>query len=273
MPWSQKVYFYFISLLSWVLPKAGALQALTVFLTPTRVPRPPSEKEFFESARKYELPQGTAAFEWGRSDGSLIILVHGWSGRGTQMGAFAAPLVAQGFRVIAVDGPAHGGSAGETTNIGAFAQFLIDMQKSLGAIHGVIAHSFGAGCVVVGISRGLQVQKVVLIAGPARYERVLNHFFERLPISPWARKKFIAELKKKAGIAPKDLNIGVIGKDLKVDAMIVHDTDDKEVGFQSALEIHEVWPQSQLLRTEGLGHRRILRDPQVLKAVTEFMKS
>ncbi|WP_157684713.1 alpha/beta fold hydrolase [Bdellovibrio bacteriovorus] len=263
----------FIVLLSWILPKAGARRAQKIFLTPTRVPRPASEADFYNSAKKYQFPHGIAAFEWGETQNPAVLLVHGWSGRGTQIGAFAAPLVKAGFRVIAIDGPAHGASDGQMTNVGEFANALMAVQKNIGPLHALIAHSFGAGCSIVAIQRGLQVKKAVLIAGPARYERVLANFFKLLPISPQAQEYFIVELQKKVGIHVKDLNVGHLGKSLPIEAMIVHDTEDKEVRFQSALEIQEVWPQAKLLRTEGLGHRRILRDPEVLRAVTEFIKS
>lgn len=247
--------------------------AQKVFLTPTRVPRPVSETDFYNSAKKYQMPHGIAAFEWGEVQNPTVLLVHGWSGRGTQLGAFALPLVDAGYRVIAIDGPAHGASEGQMTNVGAFANALLEAQKNIGPLHALIAHSFGAGCSVVAIQRGLQVKRAVLIAGPARYERVLANFFKLLPISPRAQVHFIVELQNKVGIHVKDLNVGHIGSGLNIKAMIVHDVEDKEVRFQSALEIQEVWPQVKLLRTEGLGHRRILRDPQVLRAVTEFIKS
>lgn len=273
MPLTKKIYVRFIVLLSWVFPWAGAFLALKLFLTPTRVPRPSSEKEFFESARRFTFANGIAAFEWGPTAGPTVLLVHGWSGRGTQMGAFAAPLVAEGYRVVAIDGPAHGASAGKTTNVGAFANSLVDVQKSLGPLEGLIAHSFGAGCSIVAVSRGLRVPRVVLIAGPAKYERVLENFFKLLPISPRAQKILLRELGKKAGIQVQDLQVGRLGAGLQVKALVVHDEDDKEVLFRSALEIEEAWPQAKIFRTQGLGHRRVLRDPQVLRAVTEFIKS
>lgn len=260
-------------LLSWVWPQGGALLAEKLFLTPTRVPRPPSEADFFNSAKKYTLPYGIAAFEWGVAENPLVVLVHGWSGRGTQMGAFASPLVQAGYRVVALDGPAHGASSGQTTNVGDYAQFLIEAQKILGPFHAVVAHSFGAGCSVLSAQRGLKVKKLVLIAGPAKYERVVGNFFKLLPISSAAQRSFLVNLQRKVGISVQEMNVGEIGKNLRVEALIVHDIEDKEVRFQSAIEIHEAWPTSKIFKTQGLGHRRILRDPQVLSTVKDFIQA
>jgi len=126
---SQKLFFMGAKYLSWVLPSSWAERAENIFLTPSRVPRPVSEKAWFESSRKRILSGGIASFEWGPSSGPIVAPVHGWSGRGTQMGAFAAPLVERGYRVIAFDGPAHGDSAGAQTNVGEYANFLIRMQQ------------------------------------------------------------------------------------------------------------------------------------------------
>src|SRR5215217_5542193 len=129
LTWTQKLYIINMRLLSWILPQGGARLALRLFLKPTRIPRPSSEKEFYETARKFRLPSGIAAFQWGEEADPLVMLIHGWNGRGTQLGAFAKPLVEKGYRVVALDGPAHGDSPGETTNVGAFAKFLVEAQK------------------------------------------------------------------------------------------------------------------------------------------------
>lgn len=263
----------FVVLLSWIYPKAGARLAQKLFLTPTRVPRPLSEKEFFETSKKLSLKNGIAAFEWGDPQGPLVLLVHGWSGRGTQMGAFAAPLAPQGFRVVALDGPAHGDSQGETTNVGAYAQFLVDVQSQLGEVYAVVAHSFGVGAVVLAMHRGLAAKKLVLIAGPARYSRVVDNLFKQLPLSPRAQRYFLDDLQKKVGLPIADMNVAQLGKALAVQALVVHDEGDKEVLYRSAEEISEIWATAKLLKTQGLGHRRILRDPHVLSAVTDFIRS
>jgi pimeloyl-ACP methyl ester carboxylesterase len=53
--------------------------------------------------------------------------------------------------------------------------------------------------------------------------------------------------------------------------LVVHDRNDREVGFDQGQAIAEAWPRARLLATEGLGHRRLLRDPAVIGAVTAFV--
>jgi pimeloyl-ACP methyl ester carboxylesterase len=268
---SQKLFFIGAKYLSWVLPSFWAERAENIFLTPTRVPRPTSEKSWFESSRKQVLSGGIASFEWGPPSGPIVALVHGWSGRGTQMGAFAAPLVERGYRVIAFDGPAHGDSTGQQTNVGDYANFLIRAQQELGEFKAVIAHSFGAGCTVFAAARGLKVEKFVLVAGPSRYEVVVGNYLRFIGLCSKAKAYFLSNLAKKVGMTAKDLNVGVIGEKLHIPAMVIHDREDKEVPYVAAEEIKQAWPHVVLVDTKGLGHRRILKDPTVIQKAAEFI--
>ena len=53
----------------------------------------------------------------------------------------------------------------------------------------------------------------------------------------------------------------------EVRALVVHDDDDQEVSITHAETLIAAWPHARLLRTHGLGHRRVLRDPAVVDAV------
>ena len=46
-------------------------------------------------------------------EGSKTLLLHGWSGRGTQLYTFAETLQKEGMEVITFDMPAHGKSLGK----------------------------------------------------------------------------------------------------------------------------------------------------------------
>jgi pimeloyl-ACP methyl ester carboxylesterase len=62
------------------------------------------------------------------------------------------------------------------------------------------------------------------------------------------------------GVAPK----------LGTRALIVHDRSDREVPFLSAQSLHRAWQGSELMATEGLGHRRLLADPAVVERAVRF---
>lgn len=53
--------------------------------------------------------------------------------------------------------------------------------------------------------------------------------------------------------------------------LLVHDRDDKEVDTPDTEDLAAAWPGSTVVRTTGLGHRRILRDPAVVARVLDFL--
>jgi pimeloyl-ACP methyl ester carboxylesterase len=54
---------------------------------------------------------------------------------------------------------------------------------------------------------------------------------------------------------------------LRARALVVHDPVDRETPFEHARSLVQAWPGAELLCVAGLGHRRLLRDPEVVRAV------
>src|SRR5262245_10129632 len=103
---------------------AAWLGEMTMFRT-LRMPSKPWQEEILARGRAFEVDSAAgkvAAWTWG--EGPAIVLVHGWNGRGAQLGAFVDPLVAAGFQVVSFDAPGHGKSPGSTSSIIAFADAL-----------------------------------------------------------------------------------------------------------------------------------------------------
>ena len=54
--------------------------------------------------------------------------------------------------------------------------------------------------------------------------------------------------------------------------LIIHDKDDDDVSVEAAYQIKKALKNSELLITEGLGHRRILGDKKVISKIVEFLQ-
>src|SRR5262245_4564104 len=101
-PLTQRIVLGAVSALSRMAPSLAARQAERLFLTPPRHAAPARESHVLAHARAVTVRVGErrlATWTWGA--GPRILLVHGWGGRGGQMGAFVEPLVAEGFSVTA----------------------------------------------------------------------------------------------------------------------------------------------------------------------------
>src|SRR5262249_35923574 len=98
-------------LLSALAPSAAVRLAERAFLTPPRSRRPDTELTLLSTARARPLFVGGRHIEvWLWGSGPTVLLVHGWGGRGAQLGAFVEPLVTRGFSVVTFDAPGHGAS-------------------------------------------------------------------------------------------------------------------------------------------------------------------
>ena len=58
---------------------------------------------------------------------------------------------------------------------------------------------------------------------------------------------------------------------LDTPALVIHDEDDAGVPWQQGRMIAAAWPGARFMKTQGLGHGRILRDRQVVDTVIGFL--
>ena len=55
------------------------------------------------------------------------------------------------------------------------------------------------------------------------------------------------------------------------DLLVIHCRDDLEVPVADGRAISQVWPGASLVETNGLGHRRILRDGDSVSRAAAFL--
>lgn len=259
-----------------VSPRLAAAAAEQLFRTPRRHARPPREQEWLRAATRVRVRLGVdhvAAWVWGPSHAPATLLVHGWEGRGAQLGALAEPLVAGGRRVIAFDAPAHGESPGRVSSLPEFVDAIWAVSRQLGRPDTIAAHSLGAAAAIAALREGLPVRRLALIAPPADLSEAITRFSSIMGISSGVRHRFEAQLERRFGdLAPLfRITDAVAGLDAR--ALIVHDRDDHEIPLAEGTAVADRFrPDAAHLEvTEGLGHRRILRDPEVIARIVAFM--
>jgi pimeloyl-ACP methyl ester carboxylesterase len=259
----------FFAALGLVSPRIAGRIALRLFCTPRRHHRPSWEKQIAERGEALRVGSNLAAHAFG--SGPTVLLVHGWEGRGTQLGHFVDPLVDAGFRVVALDSPAHGESSGTRTDLIESTEALRKVGRELGPLAAVVAHSFGGAVTTLALERGLDVASVVLIGSPSSVDDVITRFGALAGVRGAAMRAFREGIERQTGVKIKDVEIFERVARLEVPALIVHDRDDGEVPFHDAERLAARWPGATLMPTTGLGHRRILKDDEVIRRVVEFV--
>lgn len=258
-----------------VSPALAGRLAFYLFCTPFRHAEPPRETEVLRQAKRFSIPFRDirlAAYAWGQ--GPTVLLVHGWSGRGSQLGAFVEPLVAAGHRVVAVDLPAHGRTPGRRTNAVVTTEAVRRVGEAIGPLRGVIAHSFGALSTTLALRDGLAVNRVAYLAPACRSSQAVRGFARQLGLSWPVEWGLRGEMERRFGPAVwPQFSARVCAPQLTVQAVILHDLDDAEVPYREGQMLAHSWPGARLMATAGLGHRRILRDPRVIGQVVEFLRA
>ena len=231
---------------------------------------PPGEP--FELSVNGGLVVGEA---WG--DGPVVYLVHGWGGRRSQLAAFVRGFAAAGHRVVAFDAPSHGESAPgkdgpKQTTFLEFEEALAAVVRRYGPARAVVAHSGGAQAVALAICHGLPVERLVFIAPMANAESYLEVFQRQLGFVVRTREALVRRIVDRVGLPMSHFDIpaaaGAMGS---MPLLVVHDRNDAEVGWADGAAIAEAWPGARLISTHGLGHRRILRAPEVVADVVSFV--
>lgn len=249
---------------------AGEL-AVRIFSTPRRVPRPDWEKRIVAQGQPLRLHKNLRATSWGDQARPIVLLVHGWEGRGSQLALLVEPLLAKGYRIIALDGPAHGDSPGSRTNMRLFSLVLGDVARELGGLSAVVAHSFGAGATVVAMSTGAPIARAVVVASPSRIRWITENFRDGLGLSAEVYRGFKRRLQAWSGVDTDTIDLAALAGAIGKPGLIVHDPLDREVPFSNAQDLARGWPEARLLALEKVGHRRILKAPAFIAATVDFL--
>jgi pimeloyl-ACP methyl ester carboxylesterase len=213
-----------------------------------------------------------SAYTWG--SGLTVLLMHGWGGRASHFSSFVPPLVEAGFRALAVDAPAHGRSAGDISSLFEFSQVVETVAQRFAPVHAIIAHSMGAASATMALSRGVAVDRIVLLCPICKLREALGRFVARRGLGDAAEEALVARMRERFG--PRvwlDSALDVIAPRLDIPAMLFHDRGDAEIPYEDSLKTARAWSGSRLITTTGVGHRSLLRDPTLIAQAVEFVAS
>jgi pimeloyl-ACP methyl ester carboxylesterase len=237
----------------------------------------PKEWSAFENAKitTLTIPNGKSfvSYSLGQENRPVVLLIHGWESDSARFYAFIEPLLSAGYRVVTLDAPAHGKSGGTHTNIAEFMAAIREVAKQYKEIHAIIGHSLGGASVMFTLARnpGFKVNYAVLLGSFAGLDDVFSLQAKWLKIPTRALHKMYEVLERVTGENVWDLMAENHAPNIKVPALIIHDHKDELIPMYQAQRINYAWQNSRLLQTEGLGHRRILRNREVVQAVLEFI--
>lgn len=251
--------------------------AAKLFTTPIKhkIPKREFEMEHKSIQQLLYVPainRSVVTYEYGKSN-RKILLVHGWSGRGTQLFKIADELVKLGFSTISFDGPAHGKSEGKTTIMSEFIHSILEIDKQYGPFEIAIGHSLGGMSVLNAIKDGLHVDKAIIIGSGDIVQDILDEFISKLGLKQKISERLRDHFENKFRVKMDDFSAYKAAQKVKIPVLVIHDYNDPEVPVRAGIHIHKQLENGTLYLTEGLGHRKILGNHNVIKKILDFIKS
>jgi pimeloyl-ACP methyl ester carboxylesterase len=258
-----------------VSPRLGAQMGYRILSQPPKFKTPMRERASYLSARHTRIAFGAGqlkVLEWG--EGPAILLVHCWGGRATQFFEMTTELVNRGYRVLSFDGPAHGESGGKRTDMFQFSEAIATVGLHFAPLHAIVAHSFGAAMTLMAHrDLGLHAERFALIAGFKSCAWFLEAFaqFFNMPSSLITQMKRDLDERRGYRVDWDSLSMADMIGQIRKPILLIHDREDQEVPFAHAELLQRSSRGAQLMATQGLGHRRILRDSSVIASTANFI--
>ncbi|MEV6425853.1 alpha/beta hydrolase [Streptomyces sp. NPDC051662] len=265
---------------SLLAPRLAGRAALAVSLRPVgRSGLRPGESELLADARIGQLTvngKSVVTHQWG--DGSRpVLLVHGWESRASRLGAFVTALREQGYSPVAFDAPAHGASSGRDTSIAEYREIIGRLHAEHGGFEAVIAHSFGVLATFFALRDGVEARRVVGIGGVAEFDWIIDGFCTLLGLRERIARDMRGHVERIMFPEEPDiwrrLNATYRPEEIGAPVLLLHDEHDDRVPLDQSRALARAYGESvRLVVTRGLGHRRILGDPEVVAAALDFVR-
>ena len=240
----------------------------------TPMPLRAQDEAMLACAERFRFGPADSRPAWSIGTGPLVLLVHGYAGRGAQMAVLAQAIAARGYRAVFFDAGGHGDARAEKIGFATFIADTREIVAYLGApIHALIGHSAGA----LAMMRARALHEV----RAARYAVIAAPIYPYVPLASMrARGAPDAALEHVKSILADQfqtewstLAAGVAfspeqGKPL----LAIYDTMDERVSHTDADFLERHWPGCKVLKTSGHGHNRILQAPETVAAVCDLLE-
>jgi pimeloyl-ACP methyl ester carboxylesterase len=250
----------------------AASDFLAAMMRPRRRARPRLAEPLRNAEeRSVDTPHGAVA-AWRLGEGPAVLLVHGWEDDNSLWTRLIDQLTAFGRAVVALDLPGHGFSDGERCAPPDAANAVTAVAMEIGPIEAVVAHSFGCPASVMAMENGLAVERIALIAAPLGRRRRWDRLAGEMTVDGRivARAKILYE--ERVG-ASAHFDLRDAAERMRARALFLHSLDDEQVPFDGAREASDRWRGSEFVLVDGLGHRQIAQDADVVARIVDFLNA
>ncbi|QLE00053.1 alpha/beta hydrolase [Galbibacter sp. BG1] len=262
--------------LEFVSPKLASKFVAKLFATPIKhkIPKREHKMEKETLQERLQVPsinKEIVVYSYGEST-QKILLVHGWSGRGTQLAKIAEALLEKGYSTISFDGPSHGKSPGNTTNMLEFVDAVMAVNKKYGPFEAAVGHSLGSMTLLNAVKIGLPLKTMVLVGSGDKINDIIYDFTSKLGLKDAIGDRVKEKFDRLANEDVNNFSASFAAKDVTIPVLLIHDKDDMDSPLTSSENIRANLENAKLIVTEGLGHRKILGDEKVIETLIAYIQ-
>ncbi|MBX2969100.1 MAG: alpha/beta hydrolase [Cyclobacteriaceae bacterium] len=259
--------------------KAGA-KAFMLFQKTRKLPIKKAEYAFYASVTEFMVTHSQEdlhAYETGNPDGKLVLLVHGWESNAGSMGAIAKALAQHGYRVVALDLPAHGKSKLTHTNLRECREALRALIFHLNPTEpfSIVSHSFGSAVSSYALSGSrYEVDQFIMLTSPNRLIDIFDEFKNIIGLGNKAYQHLLNKAESILNERVEELTVEDKARDMRVkEITILHDINDKVLPYANSLRLGSKLPQAELITLKDVGHYRMLWNADVIGRIQTALKS
>ncbi|MEV0226527.1 alpha/beta hydrolase [Streptomyces sp. NPDC050704] len=266
--------------LSRVSGSLAGTSAFTLFHMPlTRSRMRAAERELFGAAQLGRVKvngKSAVTYRWGDGD-RTVLLVHGWQSRGSRFADFVPGLLDRGYRVVAFDAPGHGEGTGRSVNILEYRDIIAELHDQYGVFEALVAHSMGVLGSFYALKHGVKAKRIVTIGGVCDFDYLVDEFCSALSLRRQLKTRLQGRIAKNLfPDLPADrtpFSVVHTAEYVESPILVIHDEDDTRIEVGQGRRLAGAFgDRARLITTSGLGHRRILGDPEVVRAVLDFVE-
>jgi pimeloyl-ACP methyl ester carboxylesterase len=129
----------------------------------------------------------------------------------------------------------------------------------------------GGAATTLAMGRGLSVGRVVFLAPAADPAGYSERFAELIGLTPGVLARMKRSIERRFGQPWDSFDVLRAAATMTAPLLVFHDRDDRDVAWIDGAAIADRWPGAELVSTEGLGHRRIVHDPDVVSRAVAFL--
>ncbi|MEY3234926.1 MAG: hypothetical protein RL230_2197 [Pseudomonadota bacterium] len=204
-----------------------------------------------------------------RYEAPPVLLVHGWEDDTSLWSPLIDLLNQRGRSIVAFDLPGHGHSDGDRCSLELAADAILALQARFGPFAGAATHSFGGPALAKAFQHGLELDHVVLISPPVAQARQFERAWRRYGVDEPMIEAALA-LGHQEG---RFFDLAAAAPSMKAEALFIHSLDDEQCPASEGKRAAEAWPGARFWPVDGLGHRALVQDDEVVSMAASWLDS